>query len=369
MLDRRKLLFGAFAAAGCRREKPAGYAGYAFVANRAGRALAAVDLSVFAVARHLTLEDEPTEVVTHAARPAVYALTPRSGAVHEVDADRLQIQRRARIGSESAHMRFQPDGEALWVVNQSERRLIRLPLNSLQVETVLRLPSEASDLRIAPSGDVLALGLGETGRVMLFDLLKRRPPVTVQIEERVGKIAFRSDGRILMAANWGQRSLDMIDVEKGAVAVRLPVDMEAEHFALKPDGGQLFLAGRGNDAVVTVYPFRTETGGAVLAGGPPGHMTALDSPEYLFVTNPDRANVTILNIRNQRVVAVATVGAEPCFAIVTPNAEYALVLNRRSGDMAVLHIPTISRGRARSAPLFTMIPVGSEPVSAVIRGV
>jgi hypothetical protein len=54
---------------------------------------------------------------------------------------------------------------------------------------------------------------------------------------------------------------------------------------------------------------------------------------------------------------------------VTPNAEYALVLNRRSGDMAVLHIPTISRGRARSAPLFTMIPVGSQPVSAVIRGV
>lgn len=360
---------GGIAAAGCRRDRPAGFAGYAFVANRAGRALAAVDLTVFAVARHLTLDDEPTEVVTHAARPTVYALTPRSGAVYEVGADRLQIQRRARLGGESSHMRLQPDGEALWVVNQSERRLMRVSLNSFQVESVLHLPSEASDLRIAPGGEVLALGLSETGQVALFDILNRRALALVQLGGPVGRVAFRSDGRVLMAANWGQRSLDVINVEMGAIAVRLPIEMEAQYFALKPDGGQLFLAGRGSDAVVTVYPFRTEIGGAVLAGGTPGHMTALDSPDYLFVTNPERANVTVLNIRNQRVVAVATVGAEPCFAIVTPNAEYALVLNRGSGDMAVLHIPTISRSRARSAPLFTMIPVGSQPVSAVIRGV
>jgi len=52
--------------------------------------------------------------------------------------------------------------------------------------------------------------------------------------------------------------------------------------------------------------------------------------------------------------------------VVTPDQEYALVLNRASADMAVIRISAITVGRAKSAPLFTMIPVGSRPVDAVV---
>jgi hypothetical protein len=46
------------------------------------------------------------------------------------------------------------------------------------------------------------------------------------------------------------------------------------------------------------------------------------------------------------------------------------VLNQDSGDMGVIWIPGVSRSVARSrdrtAALFTMIPVGSKPVSAAV---
>jgi YVTN family beta-propeller protein len=121
------------------------------------------------------------------------------------------------------------------------------------------------------------------------------------------------------------------------------------------------------DAVVAVYPYQTEVGATILAGRAPGFLAASSAPDYLFVANPSSGNVTIINIDSQRVLAVATVGQEPCHIAVTPNNEYALVLNRRSGDVAVLHVGTLTSRKRYSVPILTMVPVGSGPVSAVVR--
>jgi hypothetical protein len=52
---------------------------------------------------------------------------------------------------------------------------------------------------------------------------------------------------------------------------------------------------------------------------------------------------------------------------MTPDDQYALILNRRSGNMAVIRLAAIVRSRTRlGAPLFTTIPVGSAPVSAAV---
>jgi DNA-binding beta-propeller fold protein YncE len=77
--------------------------------------------------------------------------------------------------------------------------------------------------------------------------------------------------------------------------------------------------------------------------------------------------VSILNIARRKVVAVATVGSEPSHIEITPRDQYALVLNRRSGDMAVIRTANIEPNRRKSAALFTMIPVGSKPVSAAVK--
>ena len=104
-------------------------------------------------------------------------------------------------------------------------------------------------------------------------------------------------------------------------------------------------------------------------------MAMSDDPAYLFIANPSSGDVSILNA-DHKVVAVVSVGAEPCFIATTPSSEFALILNKKSGDMAVLRIGTITpkerqhglAARAlKSASLFTMIPVGSGPVSAAIR--
>jgi len=96
-------------------------------------------------------------------------------------------------------------------------------------------------------------------------------------------------------------------------------------------------------------------------------MTA--SLEYLFITNPESGDVTVLDIDTHRVAAAVAVGRHPGFVALTPDGQYALVLNRDSGDVAVIWIESLTGGRRRSAPLFTMVPVGTRPVHAVVRAV
>jgi DNA-binding beta-propeller fold protein YncE len=164
------------------------------------------------------------------------------------------------------------------------------------------------------------------------------------------------------------RQLTVLDSPGGGIVVHLPLAVRPDNFCFHPDGGQLFITGEGRDAVVVVYPyFVPEVAETVLAGSRPGAMAATGS--HLFVTNPSAGDVSILNITRRRVVAVTAVGTAPGYVTVTPDNEYALVLNQTSGDMAVIRVAGLQPDRRKTAPLFTMIPVGSKPVSAVVTSV
>ena len=82
----------------------------------------------------------------------------------------------------------------------------------------------------------------------------------------------------------------------------------------------------------------------------------------------EQVQQVVADIETQRVLAVTGVGSEPSRIVITPDQQYALVLNRGSGDMAVIRTAAIAPGRAKSAPLFTMVPVGARPFDAVVLG-
>ena len=365
-IERRRLLSALAAPVlACRRRKAEGFRGYAFVANREGGAVAVVDLGAFAVARHIRLDGGPRTVVADARRAAVYALTPESGSVHEIGADDLALRRRLRCPESAMAMKLAPAGDHLWVLCGEVRRLIGIPLGSHEPNVRIPLPDPPVDFDIAPDSARAAVTL-EEGGTALVDLEGGHVSRVVRPGAACGPVRYRSDGKLVLVGNPADRLLTVLEAAEGRTLVHLPLAVAPEHFCFKPDGGQLFITGSGMDAVVTVYPYRTEVGATTLAGRAPGFLAASSDPDYLFVANPETGDVTILDIETQRVVAVVAVGREPRYITVTPDNEYALVLNRSSGDMAVIRIATLSGRRRKFAPLFTMIPVGSAPAVAVV---
>ncbi len=367
-IARRRFLALAAVPAACRRRKAEGFAGYAFVANREGGAVAVVDLGAFAVVRHIRLEAGPSGLVADRRRRVVYALAPASGTISEIGADDLALRRRLSCPESALAMKLAPGGDRLWVLCGGPHCLAAVPLTAGSAAVRIPLPARPVDFDLSPEASRAAVSLGEAG-VAVADLDRGRLLRLLGPGKSFGPILFRRDGRLVLAGNPAERLLTCLEPVEGRTVVHLPLAVAPRHFALKADGGQLFITGEGMDAVVTVYPYRTEVGSTTLAGRSPGFIAASADPDYLFVANPETGDVTVLEIETQRVIAVVAVGREPAYITITPDNEYALVLNRASGDMAVIRIAALSGRRRKFAPLFTMIPVGSAPVSAVVMPV
>ncbi len=357
---------------GCERRKSTGYDGYAFIANEDGQAIAVVDLNTFTLARHVTLDASPSAVLAAPGRPSIYALTPANGLVHEIGMADPKPRRRLHVGRLSLSMRQAVDRTGVWVLNRQPRELVRIGAANFHVEARIALPLDPVDFDLSPDGESAVVSFEDGGGFGLVDL-KKRSCRTIQLGRRPSLVRFRFDGRQVLITGADEPVLSIADARSGRLIVHLPLAVTARHLCFKSDGGQLFITGDGMDAVVIVYPYRTEVAQTLLAGRAPGFLAEciFEDTDNLFVANPASGEVTVVDIDTLRVTAVVGVGRGPAFITMTPDAQYALVLNRDSGDMAVIRLAAIAAkrdlsARDRSAALFTMVPVGSRPVGASI---
>jgi YVTN family beta-propeller protein len=364
----RRALLALPLAAACTSRRT-GFRGYAFIANEEGHAVAAVDLEALVVARHIPLDSAPVDVLAlQNTRPFVYALTPENGSIQEIQADRLSFARKLAVGSQAISMHLAPDERALYVLTKDPKALVRVALDRLTVDWKLPLSEDPHEFAISADGKMAAVSAGQS--VRLVDLAARRLGDPLGPPANIGAVRFLSDSRILVAANRGERLLSIYDVASSRLITHLPIAVRPDNLCFSNDGGQLFVTGEGMDGVVIVYPYHTpEVGQTVLAGHAPGAMAA--SNEFLFVASPQSGDVSILDIATQKVIAVQNnVGSDPGFIAITPGDQYALVLNRKSGDVAVLRVEVEpNRYKERAGKLVTVIPVGSKPVSGAVRGV
>lgn len=132
----------------------------------------------------------------------------------------------------------------------------------------------------------------------------------------------------------------------------------------------MFVTGAGADVVAIVSPYQNEVAETILAGRTPYAMAVSGRRNMLFVTNPGSGDLTILDIESRGVFASVHVGEMPGEVLLTPDGEYALVLDQRSGNVSVVRLSTVldrkNRTSSPPSPLFTVFPTAADARSAVI---
>jgi hypothetical protein len=383
-LSRRRFL-GGFSAAvatfGCGRRRATGFPGFALIPAAGENTLAFVDLNTFRLSHKLDLASAPSSISADPDR--AYLLTPETGAIHIIDAANPSERRSLRVGSHVDFIRLTPARGELLAASSATRELIladaisrrvvrRVNLDYAPADLDVRLHSESRRVCAAVSG-------GASGIVEVLDL-HNRVRRKRQLSAELGSIRFREDGKILFAANYRDQSLVVLDTATLNTICELPLPMRPENFSFTGDQGQLFVSGTGMDAISIVYVYDTiEVEQTILSGRTPGAMACSESPRYLFVASRAGSEISILNIENRKMVGLAHVGDRPSRIVITPDQQYALVLNEGSGDLAVVRIPAITGNRSkngeslpsgiltlRGVSLFAMIPVGSHPTDLAI---
>ena len=377
LISRRALLLSSAAAAACSRPKAQRFLGYCFVANRDGRSIGVVDLTRFRTRQQIPLDAAPSQVLARPKTTKAYVLAPGNGTVYEIEAGLLTITRRVRAGNTAIAMRLSRAGDALWVLYRDPASLVEIPFDTMRPGRHIRLAAPPEDFDLSRETDDACVVASGDRTISVVSLAQASVTRTIHAATEPCIARFRGDGRQVITGSQTDRSLTLYDVPTGKTVVRLPLSIAPREFCFTADGGHLYVTGDGMDAVVSVFPYRTEVWETLLAGHAPGAMAIAESdrpPAYLLVANPDADSVTVLDVETGKLVALVQVGREPRQIVITPDNEYALVLNEKSGDMAVIRIFALGGNqvggdrvkRYKSAPLFTMIPVGERPVSAAV---
>lgn len=364
MISRRAVIAGALGLGACGPRLAKRFDGYCFVANKASRSLAVVNLSRFRLEKQIRLEGQPEVVVTHPGGKAALVLLSGMGTVVEVPTSSLEVSRKKKIGGHAVGMRFA--GDRVWVLARGPNALVPLHLKTWESGPAIPLPFPGVDFDVAPDGLTAVVTYGEKKRFGLIGLAGQRDGGLGEIPMATdaGVVRFRPDGKQVLVGSAAGRTVTVADSETGRVLVVLPMPFAPERFCFNDNGGQMFATGAGMDAVGIVYPYQTELAETVLAGREPGAMAV--NASLLFVTNPTAGDVTVLSIAERQVVARITSGQDPCAVALTPDGEYCLVVNRGSGNLAVVRLSKLTDVRYKKAPLFTVVAVGDEPVGAAI---
>jgi YVTN family beta-propeller protein len=376
VLSRRSLLLAAGAAA-CGPPKARGYRGYCFVANQESRSIAAIDLSNFRLRAHIALDGAPSAIVAHPSQPKAYALAPEAGTVYEIDAGKFAVSRRARAGDRAMSMAVAPGNDALWVLYANPGELVELPLDSLRPRRRIRLPSPPDGFALS-GANYAAIASYRDRTIAIASLERAAIERVIASRDEPSLVHFQEDGVQIVAGSHPERAVTIFNTATGKTVVRLALAIAPRYFCQDATGGQLYATGDGMDAVVIIYPYETEIGQTILAGHAPGAMAVTQgATPLLLVANTDSDRITALDVNTMGfVTAVVDVGEEPCSIVTTPggqpDSQYALVLNRKSGDVAVIRSYSLNRGGPfreplkKPTPIFTMIPVGDKPVAAAI---
>lgn len=365
--SRRALLAG-MALSACGHKRASRYPGWLFVAGRAEKSVAVADLAYFRRLTAISLDHAP-EQLFHAGGK-VFATCPDGQALVAIDPHNPRVVGRIGLPAKPIVARLMPDGVTAIVLAGEPNLLLAVDLSKGSVIGRLPLPAPAPDLDL--NQGQAAITLPERNATAQIDLARLKMTGTTDVGVPCVALRFRRDGKTILAAAPTAREIISIDCTTGKLLARMPVPIAPMRFCFNRDGGQMFVTGVGQDVVAIVSPFQNEVDQTVLAGRTPFAMAVSDERNLLFVTNLEGGDLTILDIESRGRVASVHVGESPGDVLLTPDGQYALVVDGRTGNVSVVRIPTVldhdpgALGKVRAKPLFTIFPTAADARSAII---
>jgi DNA-binding beta-propeller fold protein YncE len=366
-LSRRALLAGVVASA-CGRKRATRYQGWLFVASAAEKEIVVADLASFRRVATIPLPCAPDQLFQ--SRNRVYAACRDGRAMLEIDVEAFRVSAKIGLPGKPVAARLLSDAADAIVLTGEPGALLRVDLANRRVTARLPLPGPPRDLDV--NGSLAAITLPSKNAILRVALSGQPGTPTLQLAgvTDVGvpcdAIRFRRDGKTILAGALAAREIVAINAQSGKFLTRLPLPVSPSRFCFNADGGQMFVTGTGADALAIVSPFQNEVAETILAGRTPYGMAVSERLNLLFVTNPETGDLTILDIETRRPSASVHVGEIPGDVLLTPDGQYALVLDQHSGNVSVVRITTVVDRNVKTKPLFTVFPTAADARSAII---
>ncbi len=148
-------------------------------------------------------------------------------------------------------------------------------------------------------------------------------------------VAVSPDGKWLLAGNWTNRDVSLVDLRKGREVKRIVVGGNPRGIAFAPDSSKVYLSAESGQRVM-IYTFSTGKLRTLipLLKGEPRHLVIDGAGKYLYVSLNKGGGVVKIDIAQKRVVDRVNTGSQPRTIVLAPDGRSLYVVNYQSQTVA-----------------------------------
>lgn len=368
------------ALAGCRNAgfpaTPSGYREYAYVANAGANTVSVLDLVYVRADRTLQVGDGPVALAASPTRNEIYVVNTQSGTVSVIDAEAIRVVATIAVRRLPVSIAVEPTGHRAYVVNAGSNSVSLVDLDQRREIAQAATPGQPGTGALSP--DARTLVVPGAGGVALFavggDTLRLRAAFPGCPGARSPSIlpdsskAFVacSAGHQVMALNlaaapasWAARQDASLTTDR--MLALLDVGVNPADLALKPDGGEIFVANAGSGSVSEIATQTNDVGSTSMIGNHPTRAI-VSRDNTLYVANLGDDSIGLYSVDEGKIVSSLHTGSGPEAMAFSADEHLLLALDTHAGDVSVI------RTQGRLGPnLFTILPAGTRPTAIVTK--
>ena len=363
----------------------ANYREFAYVSNGGDNNVSVFDVVNIRLDRQIPVGQNPTGVTANPKRNEVYVVNSGSngqlgrtagssvaiGSVSIIDTEKNAVVATIPVQKNPYFIEVDPSGDRAYVPNSNSNTVSVLDLKLRRQIAVLGTGEGPGVARVSPDGNTLVVTNRLGNSVSIFDLGSPDPAAfaphlrkviagclgatdAVILPDSSKAFVACSAGRQVMAIALARKAEDQRDAKPDALEAMLDTGRSPLQLALKPDGGEVFVANFDSDSISEIVTSTDDVTSSYLMGSHPVTCLVSADNSLLYVSNFRSQELSIYSIDDgKRTANPIHIGDGPDALAFSSNGQLLFAVDARSGDLAVI--------RTGSQSLFTLLPTGRQP--------
>jgi YVTN family beta-propeller protein len=330
--------------------------------------LSVVDLVKLRTVSRIPIGPTLSGVREHPNRAEIWGVSSQGGYVWIVDATNNQRSATIPVGSQPYAIDFSSDGARAYTTSAGSDLLVGIDCESRAIVARAHTGREPVLARLTPDGKTILVLNHHDGTVSIHDATTFAQRGSVPVVASPDEVAVLPDNSIAFVTSRSEARASVVDLRHNVLLANLQLAGRPSDMLLKPDGGELYVISPESHGLQAINTWTHEVGDYLMLGDSPTRGVLNADANMLYVTDAAAGRVAAVDIFNRRMIRGATgsellisVGQSPTVARFDPAESLLLVVNRDSGDLAVI------RARIDNQSLLTMIPVGEKPEGLAIK--
>jgi YVTN family beta-propeller protein len=363
------------ALSGCHRHDfptyPANYREYGYVTNGGSGTVTVIDVVNVRVDREIPVGQNPIAVAASPTRNEVYVVDSGApggnGSLVIIDAEHNTVAQTIPLRRQPVAIDLDKVGAFAYIANAGSNSISVIDLKERREVARIGTGEQPDSATISPDGKTLVVANRGGNSVTIIDPAARSVrAVFTGCPGAADPVILPDSSKAFVPCSAGHQIMAIglaRPEDHPAVADRLETLMDVGrapvNLALKPDGGELFVANSLSDSISEVVTNTADVGGAYMMGDDPVDGLVSRDNALLYVANQGSQYVAVYSIDDGKLIGSIRVGDGPSALAFSANGFLLLAIDSRSGDVAVV--------RTASNSLFTLLPTGREPNAIAVK--